>query len=127
MSVALKTELASGKTDGLSGAASYTISVEEPLMSAINAASGAGLRSLRKRLSEFQVGAELPKIRLLLSMPGMWQRDQLAIECTLIKCDPLAYPTTFTIDLGDSPFVPPTFRGEFTETGSWGILDWREE
>ena len=127
MSAALQTSLASGTTDDLPAAVSYTIPGAEPLMTAMNAASGVRLRALRKRLSEFQDGAEMPKIRLLVSMPGMWQRDQLAIECSLIKCDPPAYPTTFTIDLGDSPFVPPTFRSEFAETGTWSILDWREE
>ena len=127
MSAALQTSLASGTTADLPAAVSYTIPGADPLMTAMSAASGAKLRALRKRLSEFQDGAELPKIRLLVSMPGMWQRDQLAIECSLIKWDPPAYPTTFTIDLGDSPFVPPTFRSEFAETGTWGILDWREE
>ena len=127
MSVALQTSLASGATDGLPAAETYTIPGEEPLMSAMSEASGARLRALRKRLSEFQDSAERPKIRLLLSMPGMWQRDQLAIECSLIKWGPLAYPTAFIVDLGDSPFVPPTFQSEFAETGTWGILNWREE
>lgn len=78
-------------------------------------------------MSEVQDGAELPRIRLLLSMPGMWQHDQLAIECSLMNWEPWAFPTTFTVDLGDSLFVPPAFRSEFAETGTWGILDWREE
>lgn len=127
MSAALHTLLASGIIAPLPVAVSYTIPCADPLMTAMTSSSSARLRTLRKRLSEFQDGAEPPKIMLLMSMPGMWQRDQLAIECTLVKWGPPAYPTTFTIDLGDSPLVPPTFRGEFAESGTWSIVDWREK
>jgi tetratricopeptide (TPR) repeat protein len=127
MSAALQTALAGGTTDDLPSAVSYTIPGAEPLNAAMSTTSETRLRALRKRLSEFPDGAELPKIRLLLSMPGLWRRDQLAIECSLIRWEPPAHPATFTVDLGDSPLVPPTFRGEYAETDAGGILDWREE
>jgi len=77
MSVALQTFLASGATDDLPAAVSYTIPSAEPLMSAMSTAGGARLRALRKRLSEIQDGAERPKIRLsggIILRAGMGER-----------------------------------------------------
>ena len=123
----VRTELTAGKTKELPGAESFSITGSDPLSTAFGNDSDARLRKLRARLDEISEGEEMPNIILTIVAPSLWGRDQLLMECSLQNWQPRGYPSTFTVDLGDSPFVPAAFRREFVETNSWSIKDWREK
>ena len=119
--------LAAGSITSVPNTESYSPTVSEPFMNQLDKNSATRLRALRQRLSELPSDGPAPAIKLLLKLPGLWQRDQIVVECPLLAWEPKPFPTEFTVDLGDSPLIAPSFRNERAVVMTWSLLDWREE
>ena len=120
------TALTNGDLYDLPGAEDGWSDTADPLVSELRIRADARLRELRKRISMLPDAADLRKIRLLVSLPGAWGRDALMFETPLVSFTTPAFPTSFVVNLPESPMIPPAFQNEHVEISAWNILDWSE-